>query len=34
LLPHVLMEVFVFAVAGAALLAATAMIRNWLTRET
>jgi hypothetical protein len=34
LLPHVLMEVFVFAVAGAALLAATAMIRNWLMRET
>jgi hypothetical protein len=34
LFEHVLIEVVAFAVAGAALLAATAMIRNWLTRAT
>ena len=34
LLSHVLIEVVAFTVAGAALLAATAMIRNWLTRAT
>lgn len=34
LLSHVLIEVVAFAVAGAALLAGIAMIRNWLSRET
>jgi hypothetical protein len=34
LFEHVLIEVVAFAVAGAALLAGIAMIRNWLSRET
>ena len=34
LLSHVLIEVVTLAVAGAALLAGIAMIRNWLSRET
>ena len=33
LFEHVLIEVVAFAVAGAALLAAIAMMRNWLTRQ-
>ena len=34
LFEHVLIEVVTFAVAGAALLAGIATIRNWLIRET
>jgi hypothetical protein len=34
LLAHVIIEVVAFAVAGAALLAAIATIRNWFVRKT